>query len=311
MERFLKYKCIDMNVIKFTLCYIIIFLISIYLLLSANVELISYKKNIALDYLPEKYNIPYQIFNSKQKLLSIIHTFKYPIVIKPNWCSSQGKNVYKVNNKDELINIINNFPHREMMIQKFNNHQFEGSILYEKYPFSKTGEITVFEKIRKNHKIDNYNAHDCIIANITNKTDDRLKIIVNNISRKIPDLNVARYDIKYNSLEDLRNGNFKILEVNGTLGIDFRFHYNLPNYNILSKIYYFTRWILKRIFIGFINTTNPTIFFTNLRNRLIDLPDFLMIRQNCKLERRIIKLIYLIIFYLLLLTIFKKLKFIE
>ena len=75
---------------------------------------------------------------------------------------------------------------------------------------------------------------------------------INKISKNIPNFYAGRYDIRFDNIEDFKEGrNFKILELNCTMGYDLR----IPTERSYIKgVYYLLSWIGMRLLIGFINT---------------------------------------------------------
>ena len=50
----------------------------------------------------------------------------------------------------------------------------------------------------------------------------KLNRIIDNISHRIPNFYVGRFDIRFYNISDLNKGKFYILEVNGNMGFDLR-----------------------------------------------------------------------------------------
>lgn len=67
-------------------------------------------------------------------------------------------------------------------------------------------------------------------------------------------MNVCRYDIRLQNIDYLEKGKFKIVEVNGTMGMHFNGYFTydinkIHKINIMIDI----KWYLKRLLIGFCN----------------------------------------------------------
>ena len=193
-----------------------------------------------MNYIPNKY-IPTQHFILDKCNLKEL---EYPIIIKPTICSGNSRGVYIVNDYIECIKIINsnNIDPKSYMTQTFlEDYSLEVGILYQKYPWDKSGRIVEICEKKNNENI-NY------IVDRNNIISDKLNNIINDISNKIPNFYVGRYDIRYKTEKDLLNGDFKILEVNGTMGMNFLC--NNLSFNCFLVDFY---WFLDRILIGLYN----------------------------------------------------------
>lgn len=198
-----------------------------------------------MNYIPDKYIPTQQFILDKCNLKEL----EYPIIIKPTICSGSCRGVYIVNDYIECIKVIknNNIDPKSYMTQTFlEDYSFEVGILYQKYPWDKSGKIVeICEKTNK----ENIRTHDINFIIDRNKLiSDKLNNIINYISNKIPNFYVGRYDIRYKTEKDLLNGEFKILEVNGTMGMNFICD-NLSFNCFLIDFY----WFLNRILIGLYN----------------------------------------------------------
>ena len=109
---------------------------------------------------------------------------------------------------------------------------------------------------------------------MTHIISDELTKVINNIAVNIPNFYVGRFDIGFDSWNDLQKGeNFKIFELNGVMGFDLRALFNTYNPFLLAKnILLWIRWIIVRLIIGFINlvTLNSSIcnMIQNMPNKL-------------------------------------------
>jgi len=255
--------------------YIIIIISVLYLFVyiaysinPGKVDIITLDKSEYLKFVPSRYTLPFRLVN-KQNIHNYIHNIKYPIIFKPNICSAHGHDVKLINNKREVYNYLNKAKTKNItMMQNFYNGRYEVAVLYERMPYNKNGKIiSIVEKIQKNKtnkwyplsgvslkyiQIENLNRPEWITS--------KFNKIIDKISKNIPDFYVGRYDIKFNNIKDLNNGiNFKIVEVNGSGGVDLRTYTNIGSF---KKNVYHYRWLLVRFWIGFVNlitfnTINP------------------------------------------------------
>jgi len=235
--------------INYLQAYFIGFVIQWIIYLNVNPYPIKNNNKLAIMNLLPKKNIP-----SFQKSLTTIYKrekeeimIPFPIIIKPIFCSGDGKNIQLIQNEDELkifFDNINKNDIKNYMVQNYlDDYKIELGVLYEKLPFAKKGRIIeIVEKKLIHGKINNNDEkgvrifhtnylqnQDVLINNNTNN-------IFNKLGENIIGLNVGRYDIRLKRMEDLEKGYFKIVELNGTMGM------RLMNYNNIN--WYFTRFII-------------------------------------------------------------------
>ena len=225
------YRC------DFIKLYFIIFVIEWILFLNVNpYPLHMNNKFSIMELVPKEYR-PHTQF-----MLSTIYDneFNYPIIIKPICCSGNSINVYIINDEDELNELIYNININEYMVQEYIDDTIEIGLLYEKYPFEKEGRILeIVEKIDSNKIIHFDDRYKKIHSHLRhNKT---LNKIIGEITNLIPGMNVARYDIRVKSIEDLEKGDFIIIEINGTMGWSLEHFID-------------STWYFRRLYIGLVNT---------------------------------------------------------
>ena len=206
-----------------------------------------------LDYIPENYKPKSELFNPKKK-------YKFPFILKPTICTRGSKDVQLIKNKNDLMLYLQNNELSGIMYQEFIDTNYEVGILYERNPLYKQGQIKsiVMRKFLKNNnfKLEHnalliYKESDFI--DLHHLINPKLTKIIDNISQKIPNFYVGRYDIRARNLEDIANGKFYILEANGSMGFDLKYqcykHNYINIYGFLEKM----RWIFIRIYYGLIN----------------------------------------------------------
>jgi len=198
-----------------------------------------------MDLIPPKFkpNIQFSLNKINEKLLEL----QYPIIIKPITCSGNGLNIIIINSKRELKNYLNTcIDKNNFMVQNYlYDYKVEIGVLWEKKQWQKEGKvIEIVEKTQKNEirpfDYKNYNNHNDLISNKINN-------IFNDISSNIKNMNVCRYDIRLKNITDLQNENFKIIEVNGTMGMPFL------GYPIKYGFIIDIKWYLRRLIIGTYN----------------------------------------------------------
>jgi hypothetical protein len=225
----LKWYCI-------LLYYILSFVFIWILTLNVNPYSLDMNKSKILDFIPERYRTKHIILNSLENVRTVQQSFTFPVVVKPIVCTALSRDIRVVNDRNDRKNLrlLNNF-----MAQEYFNGNIEIGVLYE------MGKVIgIVEKVSKQ----NIRA-DCHSGDIVCR--ERKDLLVAPVakacvamSKGIPNFNVGRYDIK---MDD--NGNFKVLEVNGTMGFDIRASVG----GIIQNIYYSERWFFKRLLIGLIN----------------------------------------------------------
>jgi len=212
-------------------------------LLNSNTYPLGSNKYTILSNIPNEYLPKQMIIKSQYDMDHVLESFTFPIILKPTHCTRSGKNVVKLNNKKELFSYSKKIINSSYMIQEFVEDEIELCILIEKWPWEKSGRIiSVIEKTIKDDIRNGCSVNTCV---------ERLDLfpyfmnIIPQISNMIPGFNVGRYDIKCSST-GLKEGKFKVLEVNGTMGFDFR-----GFVNPMTSILYHERWFIVRVLIGY------------------------------------------------------------
>jgi len=222
------------------------FLIQWILFLNVNPYPIENRNKMKImNFVPPEYK-PEQEFLLKNMNIQDIENMKYPIIIKPIVCSGDGNGIYIFNSHSEFMKFMmdnKHFDFSEYMIQNYlEGYDVEITILYEHKPWKEKGEIVEITEKTQTDKIrilsmNSINHKELINENILIKIDE--------ISKKIPGFYVGRYDIRLKNLEDLEKGDFKIVEVNGTMGMNI-----FDNKNMFIDLYYDFIWYWNRITIG-------------------------------------------------------------
>jgi len=133
------------------------------------------------------------------------------------------------------------------MVQAFlKDYTREVGILYEKYPWNNTGKV--IEMVEKTNKEDITFYDVKYSIDRTSLITEKLRNTIEIISRNIPDFYVGRYDVLFKNIEELLNGEFKIVEVNGTMGMQLK--YDGFNLNTIIVDFY---WVLRRMQTGLYN----------------------------------------------------------
>jgi hypothetical protein len=200
-----------------------------------------------MNYIPIKYRPEVQFHLKDIKK----NKFTYPIVIKPIICSNGGRDVSIIRSKEELDKFLSNLNHEHYMIQNYlYDYDKDVAVLYEKWPFEKEGKVIQVVAKTQNDEIREFKSscmedHSYLI-------NEKINRLFAKITQNVPNMNVCRYDLRLKSLKNLKNdleqGNFKAVEVNGTMGFEL-----FKNYFFLNKVILIGRWYFKRLIIGVLN----------------------------------------------------------
>lgn len=277
-------KTIIKTIIKIFLFLSILYIWCVILFLSVNRWNNKVTKYTLNKYFPTKNRLDTYILNIKN-----INNIKLPCIIKPIICSGTSKNVGLIKTKNDLINYIKDINQNETyIVQQFYKAKNEIGVLYEKIPFINDGNVVSIVSKKNNSnswkplKCGNINNEETTLCDDLTKTlyGSKFIEIIKNISNKIPGFNAGRYDIGFNSINDLQNGNFKIFELNGVMGFDLRSNIagNENTSKYLKKISYIIRWIKIRLLIGFINIASLK---ANLFDAIKNIPSRIFYAIEC------------------------------
>jgi hypothetical protein len=192
-------------------------------------------KFAVMELIPEKYR------PDTEFMLQEIKTKKYdyPIIIKPIICSGNGSGISIINDANELEVFLKKTKNiRSYMVQNYlHDHPIEIGVLYEKMPWENEGRV--IEIVEKTNFQDNIRDHNSAYSVVHSELIHNVKIksIFNNIQKHLPNANAVRYDIRLKHINDIESGNFKIVEMNGTMGMQF-------------KDLHAPAWYLRRVIIG-------------------------------------------------------------
>jgi hypothetical protein len=189
-------------------------------------------------------------------------TFSFPIIVKPTVCSGKGNSITICRNKSELDSLLNRIKDKQhYLVQNFlEDYPVEIGVMYEKQPFQKQGKIVeIVEKlnVKKDVRFFEYGKSKQHSNLVNNR---KLNEEFNYLSNLVSGLNVGRYDIRLKNMNDLLKGDYKILEVNGTMGFYFTDSINTTDIRksgLLNKVMFDIslnlKWYFTRLYIGIIN----------------------------------------------------------
>ena len=255
---------------------ILIILIILYIcFVLSNPLNIKNEKTYGLKHIPSNYVQPFVVINSNDDLIDVT----FPCIFKPNKCSGGNKDVEIIHNIKDAISYLKNI-NGSVIAQKIHNGPYEVGILYERHPFLNNGKIisivskhidNKWKALKCSHYGNNNGETKC--NNKSNWITKELEKTINSISKNIPDFYVGRYDIRFSDIIQFKKGKeFRVLELNGTMGFDLRAMLSELNLiKLIRFIYYHLRWVIVRILIGFqniilFNTPNPIKFIKNMIN---------------------------------------------
>lgn len=246
------------NIVIIVVSILLIFLLLRYLFYSVNPQMLLYTKSEILDPIKE-YSADYMVINRNSFDNSILSNLKYPIVFKPDFCHNFAIGVELIHNETQAQQYIKDSIDDLIIFQKYHHGPYEGTILYSKHPLTNTVSMSIVERLPsekdKNTQWLWKNAVSAKKHNYTSKNredleTEELKKKIEIISNKLPEFYFGRYDIRFDSYDNLKNGKgFKILELNlnpsdTRVSQDKSFFYNFK---------LVTHLVLKRLEYGFIN----------------------------------------------------------
>lgn len=240
---------------KFIAIGVVLIIIAIYAFYSCNLHNLNkhdYYENIALKS-PDRL-IPEILYNDNVDLTKL----DYPVVFKPDVKSAMGNNVVKIHNADEATDYIRNFDYSgqdKIIISKFIPWDNELSIQYEKMPIVGRGRITSI-MTKNNSKKPEFQPAACSLVGCFDSSNYYAKYakpqFFKNVAQDceaIPNMSAVKLDIIYKDEESLLNGEYLILELNGSAGIVIQQDENKRK-NILVE---YLSWISRRLLYGIVN----------------------------------------------------------
>jgi len=218
---------------------------------------------------PKQYVPTVELYNKN----TVLEYINYPVIFKTNTCSFFGLDVQKIKNRDEALEYIKKFKYdkNDIIFQEFSHYNNEISIFLKRNLLNNNLEIysVVTREIKKDSLVNNKCEKDkCKI--IIDKLSNAVKEIFINITENIEGFNWGRYDIKYESLEELNKGNFHIMELNvgpslyppiHPVNFDLPVYWSKNNiimffYKIIEIIIFYYLLCFKNILRGKINLNN-------------------------------------------------------
>ena len=183
-----------------------------------------------LQLFPPKYVPTVEMYDTNTDLELI----DYPVIFKTNKCSFFGKDVKKINNSDEAKRYIDKFGYSkdDIIFQDFSPFTNEIGVFMKRNIITKKLEISsgVIRDLGSNGLVNNNCPKDkCFI--VTDKLSETFQNSIIDISERVQGFNWGRYDIKYESFDELNKDNFHILELNvgpGPLPIIFPINLDIP-----------------------------------------------------------------------------------
>ena len=176
---------------KYTLklSFVISFIIIWVLFLNVNPYKYQTNKYSILSYIPLKYRPEMNMLNNTD-----INKINYPVIFKPVRCARVGRDVTLILNRNDATKYILNNNISEIMFQTFVPYKNEIGILYEKNIKS----MVIKKSKNSNIMTSCYGNVSC--QDVSHLITPELNTKMKEISNKIPNFNVGRYDIKYKDL---------------------------------------------------------------------------------------------------------------
>ena len=246
----------------------------------------------------EKSNLcfPKTIYYNVKEELKIDKEFTYPVIVKPanvvlyNHVSFDGKKkIYKLNNKEELIETINSIKASEyndtVIIQEFipgdDSHLFD-AVVYS----DKNGDVKLvsFAQIGLQEHKPSMVGNAAVLINGFNTFGVDPSSTVEDIKKFMTDIKYqgfAEFDMKY----DERDGKFKVLEINARQG-RCSYYVSYAGYNLVKilvddllkdvKMNY--TFVDKKVMLSFVN---KTIIKKYVENEAFKREALSMYRKRC------------------------------
>jgi len=196
----------------------------------------TYTKADVLKYIPPQYSLGAEVIRNEWDIEKIPPS-AYPVFFKPNQCTGEARGISPIDNIEqarEYLKIRNaERPERSTVMQHFHNTGGEAVIIYYRYPYFSKGYVkTCWLKVNKVY-FTQYGLRDRIIKAVGGPADymfyTRDKVptpirddiaqspdvieALDKIARGIPGLTVCRFDVKYETEEDLKRGKFYVIEI--------------------------------------------------------------------------------------------------
>jgi hypothetical protein len=221
---------------RYAKAFIIVMIIVWILFLNAVPYDLNTNKASVMEYIPDTHK-PFTA------MYSPTHTLGYPLILKPAICSRISKGVKIIRNKKEEDSYFTEYDPKETVIQEYIPYANEVGILYERHLTNDDhGSIVSIAVKESSNKIKEgcRNGVTCI-DRTSALNSPKLNNVVDSISRKIPHFYLGRYDVLYENEDELRDGNFYIVEANAQMGFDLR------------SLVHFERWFFARTLMGLKN----------------------------------------------------------
>ena len=211
-------------------------------------------KQELLSYIPAEYTPKYILYNKSE---TDLRQLSYPLIFKPCVCSGNSKDVAVIRDEKMAREYIDSIKNKDtILIQEYIPYKNEIGLLFEKNILngnnSNNKQGSIISMVQKSSTTSDImagcNNNNTKCTDITEMKSKKLEDLFNKIQMGIPNLNVARYDIKFKDIDSLLAGkDFYILEVNGVFGFD------LNKRTIVKRIINIERWFLIRLLWGFKN----------------------------------------------------------
>lgn len=261
-----------MDINKYLILILLIFFLILILILihtSIDYKVIENTKyeNLFLikEYCPKMYLL--DKFSNNDKLLD---SLQYPYVFKPNYCESFSHQVEIIKNKKQAKLYIKTSIDRYIIAQKYHSGPYEATIYYSRHPISNKLKMYVVERKQNNTKTEWIwkssigHKHGYRTQRRKDIETKELKQKIIEISNNLPEFYLGRYDIRFESVEQLKHGKgFKILEINANDASDTR--YSIDNL-YFENVKIIAEWLHDHIIFFIINLT---------RGKTVDLKTFL------------------------------------
>ena len=141
----------------------------------------------------------------------------YPVIFKTNKCSFFGNDVKKIKNSNEAREYINSFGYdkEDIIFQEYSPFTNEVGVFVRRNIID--DKLMVYSVVKRDIKEDSLVNNECEKGKcfiVTDKVSETFNKKIIEITERVKGFNWGRYDIKYDSFDELNKGNFHIMELN-------------------------------------------------------------------------------------------------
>jgi len=196
---------------------------------------IPYTKASVLSFVPPQYSLGSDVIKTYWDIEKIPAS-AYPVFFKPNECTGEARGISPIDNQEqakEYLRIRNEErAERSTVVQHFHNSGGEATIIYYRYPYYSHGFLKTCWLKENRVSFQTYGLRERVTQvspgpEYTFFTRDHLPTPIRDdiaaapalleaidyIASNIPGMTVCRFDVKYETVEELKQGKFYVIEL--------------------------------------------------------------------------------------------------